>query len=195
MKRQQSKVEPTIDKPRRWKLPSPLELATLAGILRRGEEPASITEALQLWREGCQQWEFEVEVQDARDTAARTYEDIPRPKEFPAKLNDFLGLIVHAAKTPADANKRFRDFLRYRIDRSYAGPSLESAIKEIGRAEVERLKEAEVDARMKKYSDDGLRYEASWLELAQDYDGWWENQRSAKSTASAKKRKKRTKAA
>lgn len=136
----------------------------------------------------------------------------PQPKIFPGDLDEFLRLIVRA-KTPADDTKRFRDFLRWKLQDWYHAESPEPVRKsgetpkefeeqieryrekeqrrkrdvvELGENEIRCRIEKTVAQQMEKYRDDGIS-RMHWQSLAADYREWWKLQRRAKAAESGKK--------
>src|SRR5437016_1872330 len=101
-------------------LPSPETLALIGANVARGgslKAREAVTYAAELYDEACARLEHATKLQDAYSREAAMFAGIPHPEKFPAPFDDFLRLIVRA-KTPADATKRFRDFLRDRLKRS-----------------------------------------------------------------------------
>jgi hypothetical protein len=99
------------------------------------------------------------------------------PAKFPATLDNFLRLIVKG-KTPADSTKRLRDFFRYeqtRWPQLYGEPA-------------GRIAEIKAADQAGGYFTDFK----CWYLMASGYEGWWEDQKSLKASASGKKRKPRS---
>lgn len=182
------------DKPRRWTLPTPETLAMIAATgIRDPNESAMIAvdRAYGLWSASCEKLQVAEGTQAYYDQAAKFTEGIPRPATFPATLAEFLALVVNA-KTPADSTKRFRDFLRYRALRSCQHDRSVKAARDdkARKAQVEKLMaeygEREVSQRFAQYKADGIQFETSWDFIAQDYQSWWQGEKSAKARKSAR---------
>ena len=131
------------------------------------------------------------------------------PARWPATRDDFLKLVVQA-KTPADAAKRFRDFLGDRERQSFVPQRFVSGEDTPeAKAEFEERKqkqEAELNrflkehlshfedkavARMEKYGQRGID-RSEWPTLRGEYLQWWADRKSDKARASAKEKRKRT---
>jgi hypothetical protein len=175
-----------------FNLPSPETLAVIAANFAKGVNlppAAAVDYASSLWVESCRKlYEMRL-IHECYDSAARASADFPRPDKFPAKLDEFLRRVV-CAKTPSDSTKRFRDFLRYRVERSYRPEHLKEAAEELGKKEIERRMDNEVDLNMTRYQKRGILYEASWLSLVGDYRNWWASQKSNSARTSAMKQKR-----
>jgi hypothetical protein len=155
-----------------------------------------------------------MDTQEYLQQAAQASAKTPRPAKFPATLDDFLRLIV-CAKTPDDMS-RFREFLRYRVERSYASkeytgregdaeenPDLQALRNEhaarwkaLDSKKRRELVEAEADGLITRYRERGIGHSspAAWDSFANDYLNWWKAQRSQKARASAMQRKRARKA-
>lgn len=115
-------------------------------------------------------------------------DDIPKPKAFPASLNEFLKLVV-TAKTRADATARLRAFLGYFhqhfIPNRTAPQILEYHRETLCTQERAETWAAETIGTLKKQ---GLS-ENTWVLFTRRYEEWWQAQRSIKARESAQKRK------
>jgi hypothetical protein len=76
------------------------------------------------------------------------------PPAFPATFDAFLRLVV-TGETPADATKRFLDFLRNNS-----------------------ATEDEADKRLAKFRDEGFKDSESWQATALEYRNWWASHES-----------------
>jgi hypothetical protein len=90
----------------------------MAAIVARGfdAEPSLVVDyALRVWERAgdrlIKEQEEAVKLHSNLRLLDDVYKGIPHPKKYPASLAEFLKLVL-ACKTPADATKRFRDFLR-----------------------------------------------------------------------------------
>lgn len=182
-------------------MPSPETLALIASNLSKAapDSPgATIDCAFELWRQACLKIQSESEAQQVRDGLTEVNADIPMPDRFPASADDFFRLIIRSAKTPADATKRFRDFVRYRVQRFYtpeegAELTLDSASRKKSAERIQNQIESDVANLMAKYKKTveeggGIRSESAWRSISREYKIWWKGQLSAKRTAAAKKR-------
>lgn len=195
----------------RPKLPSPETLAQIAATLVAGGQSPDVAakNALRLWQETCRILDPAHDAELAkvetivRDTIKKQLDELPA--QWPAKLDDFLRLVVHA-KTPADATKRFRDFLRERVRQSHvhqrhvwgeASPEDEAEFqgrKKEQEAELARfLKqhpghfEDKAANLVAKYKRNGLGLK-EWQSLTAEYLQWWNGQKTATARANALKR-------
>lgn len=171
-------------------LPSAETLALIASNLTESvnTSPANaVGLAFELWREAALKLQFEASGQAGRD--GEDEHGIPLPKTFPGSLGEFYRLIIPAAKTPADAEKRFRDFLMFRERGTYREDHLKSAVKNLGKDEVERRLSEPVYARLAKIKREGINSPPAWVELARDFSNWWTTAKSEKAQRSAKARK------
>jgi hypothetical protein len=200
----------------RWPLPSPASLASIAAVISKGNSllpSAAVDYAFDLYRESCARLERAMDEQQARDSAGKAAA-VPLPTSFPARLDDFLRLIVKG-KTPADSACRFREFLRHRAKRDYsphdektrthqsdseweedlAHSRREAALHQerlarLGKEGIEKRIDDEACGALKKFRRKGFKSADSWISLAQDFLGWWKRQRSEKARASAKTKTK-----
>ncbi|PYJ78630.1 MAG: hypothetical protein DME22_26695, partial [Verrucomicrobia bacterium] len=195
-------------------------LALIAANVARGgslKPREAIAYAAELYDEACARLEHAMKLQDAYTREASMFADIPHPEKFPASFDDFLRLIVRA-KTPADATKRFRDFLRDRVKRScvfdkiedypvwaeWAGKKIFEQMKpeerenpqwagmteqEIGAALQQENLEKRVAEQLEEYAC-GFQDQYRWGHCAKGYFAWWARQRSDQARAAAKKSKK-----
>ena len=202
-------------------VPSPEMVALIAANLFKAGNQYSVAEAvtnaLMLYDAARARLAGVMKLQDAYEREAAAWADISQPEKFPASLGDFLKLIVHA-KTPADATKRFRDFLRDRWKRLAANGKIEDYPKwaewarkrhveqmtpeerqnpkwagmteqKIGEALEQANLEKKVADELADWKRLGFRDQRSWCLWAKEYFAWWANQRSDQARAAAKKSK------
>ena len=199
--------------------PSPETLAMIAAALAKGltEKPATaIQYASDLYDAACARLEMKSRYLTARKNEIEAMSDIPRPKKFPATLNEFLSLIV-SARTPADSMKRFRDYVRYQVENfitmgkpenytewfEWAAKKTFSEMtteerhdpkwagmtdEDIGVAKQEKIIDNQVASKMDE--NQCFNSESAWLGMAKSYHHWWASCRSKKAQAAAKKGKK-----
>jgi hypothetical protein len=166
--------------------PTQFELAMLAAIVTRGNKKPleSVDYAWNLWCDSG-------EVLQSGGTAAlfldralndpavkKSWQDAGKmPARFPAKLDDFLNLIVRA-KTPADSMKRLREFFSHE----------QAENPDLYREPADRI--AEMKARDREVGC--FANFKSWQIEACAYDIWWSGQKSKKARESASKSKRRS---
>lgn len=134
------------------------------------------------------------------ETDTTVSDTIPLPKKFPAKLKDFLRLVV-CARTEADATKRLRDFYRDELRRWFGKPKLLDTFTAV---EIQALRaggtvewrcdtneiEERAAAHVKGWKEAGFGKEGGqqkWEALARRYQSWWKEQLSAKRREAGKK--------
>jgi hypothetical protein len=199
---------------------SPETLALIAANVAKGGslKPAeAVGYAAALYDEAQAKLEHAMKLRGAYAREAEAWGTIPQPESFPASLDDFLRLVVHA-KTPADATKRFRDFLRDRWKRFAGNGYIENYPKwaewarkkhfdemtpeqrqnpnwagmteeQIGEALEQASLEKKVVEDLEEYKR-GFPDRYRWCLCAKDYRAWWASQRSDQARAAAKKSKK-----
>ena len=133
--------------------------------------------------------------------------DLPKPKQFPATLKDFLRLIVKA-KTPADCTARLRRFFCERGPRNFpwlvekaslppGAKPLEALLprtafgpteKQLTQAERENWAASEFQAIKDGDRKGGYFDELRWISMGSAYRYWWKAQKSMKARESAKRR-------
>jgi len=200
---------------------SPETLALIAANVASGTnlKPAeAVGYAAALYDEARAKLEQAMKLGAAYVREAEAWAAIQHPENFPAPLDDFLRLIVHA-KTPALGKKRYCDFLRDRVKGFCANGKIQDYPKwaewaarkhfaemtpeqrqnpkwagmteqEIGAALEQAHLEKRVASDMADWQRLGFRDEHSWCLWGKDYSAWWASQRSDQARAAAKKSKK-----
>lgn len=171
------KAQPPVDDAG---LPSPGELAAIAAHLYRdvGDAGAAVDHAWDLWLAANTKVTKiraqEESVEKTHQQILKRCKPIPDGVSFPASLNDFLRRVVRA-KTSADAEKRFRDFLYHRYERFFSQNAnvdvKAAATKEKG-----------------SYRQHGIEDAEEWQLLAEAYERWWKPRLSATNHRNAKAR-------
>lgn len=148
--------------------PTREQLALIAAATQRANPTEAVQHALALWHEAGETLE------------AVANNGVPLPPKFPATLDDFLRIVV-AARTPADATKRLRDF----YTEEHARPLIFRG--EVSNEDFEQAgKKASYE--IQGWKDGGFRDAKQWRSLASRYLLWWTIQKSVKAQASALKR-------
>ncbi|MBM3882917.1 MAG: hypothetical protein FJ387_24870 [Verrucomicrobia bacterium] len=152
-------------------------LAQLAAILSTGAQ-LSPTEAVE---RACEIWHVAREklsdksraliMNWVRAMAPQTQiRQLSAPRAFPATFEEFLKIVVRA-KTPADATKRFRDFLKDRVAESYEASAHSPAPTSI---EMDN----EALNLLEQLRRGGFSKNEFWDFLSRDYRAWWSERRS-----------------
>jgi len=154
-------------------LPSPETLAMIAATVAKGNSVApqdAVADAAQLYDAACEYLKGEAIAEAELESWAVEDQQIPQPKKFPARFDEFLRVIV-GGKTTADRTKRFRDYLRF----------LKHTDDEVI-AELERNRGYDFD-------------QDSWNDGARRFRYWWKEHISEKARCAAMQRKKIKKSA
>jgi hypothetical protein len=175
-------------------LPSCEQLATIAAAIQRKNPAAAVKQSLALWRES------EKVLREAAEAKAQLeFADIVLPPKFPAKFDDFLRLVVRA-KTPADSEKRLRDFYRDEHTRWLTSGKPERLNQPLNHWDTEKKKlvtikpddtkevEGNAAAQIGGWKQNGFKTKEQWLRLAKRYSNWWRSKISLKARAAASKR-------
>jgi hypothetical protein len=113
---------------------------------------------------------------------------LPKPKVFPARLDDLFDLVIKA-KTPADCTKRLRDFFRYRYVKYGQGGWGDSVLWGTMNPDTEAagwigiLKSGDA-------SGGCFTTERQWTITAGSYTDWWKAEKAQKARLAAGQRRK-----
>jgi len=176
-------------------LPSCEQLAVIAASTHRKNPADAVRHGIAIWREADK-----VLKETAEAKAQRDFADIPLPRKFPAKFRDFLGLVIRA-KTPADSEKRLRDFYRDEHTRHLTGGKPERLNQPLTDWDAEKKKhvvrrpddtkivEDHAAAQIGGWKTGGFNTKEQWLRLAKRYLNWWRSIKSSKAQDAANRRK------
>lgn len=168
------------------KLPTPETLALIAAAASAGREmtPETAEEAsdyaIFLWLMATERLNLTLRVRRSKENGWHkhaSHTDIAKalgiqiPEEPFPTFDDFLRLVVKT-RTPADAEKRLRDFFRAELKR------------ELGQED-----ETAALARLGKYRDKGTFDGTTWLLWAIEYRTWWNERRANTNRENAKSQK------
>jgi hypothetical protein len=117
--------------------------------------------------------------------------DLPKPAEFPATLKDFFRRIVNA-KTPADCMRRLRQFLREKMrhEAMLRDAHWDIPHDQFTEAERDTWAASQIQAINDGDKKGGYFTKGIWLGMGSAYRYWWNDQKSAKASESAKQRKR-----